>query len=126
VLVTAADLQATLGTSFKVTDSGDNGDARVCQYESTKEKYIVSLYTNNKEQSEFQAESSKAASEGHYAAFSVGGAPAYKLVFMGRLVVWKNRITITVDIGDVSFTSTPEALDAAREKLASIALARMH
>jgi hypothetical protein len=126
LLVTAADLQATLSTSFKAPDSSDNGDARICQYESTREKYIVSLYTNNKEAVEFQAESAKAASEGHYAPFSIGGAPAYKLAFMGRLVVWKNRVSITVDIGDVSMTSTPEALEAAREKLAALALSRMH
>jgi hypothetical protein len=42
VLVTNADLQATLGTSFKAPDSTDNGDARICEYESTREKYIVS------------------------------------------------------------------------------------
>jgi hypothetical protein len=107
-------------------DSTDNGDARVCQYESQGQKYIVGVYTNNTEQSEFQTDSAKAAAEGHYAPLSVVAAPAYKFKYMRRLVVWKSRISITIDLGDTTFNSTPEALDTAREQIAAIALSRAH
>jgi hypothetical protein len=42
-----------------------------------------------------------------------------------RLVVWKNKTAITIGILDITNATRDELLEAAREKLANIALARI-
>jgi hypothetical protein len=53
-------------------------------------------------------------------------ALAFSFIGEGRLVVWKNKISVTVGIQEVTATKSDDVLEAAREKLANIALSRMN
>ena len=123
-LVTMADLQTAFGAAFTVTDRSDDGEARICQYESQVQRYVVSVYTNKKDRAEFDADAKKAATPGAAPIHSVT-SPAYAIDTFARLVAWKGGITVTVDASDVTAGMTPEQLAAVRVKLVNIALSRV-
>jgi hypothetical protein len=129
VLVTTADLQATLGIALKLSAQDDNGESRKCEYQDTGQNWLVQIYTGNSERSEFQNDSKRASSRnatwGKASVINNITAPAYRGVGEGRLIVWKNNIAVTVGIQEITFTKGDDVLQGAREKLANIALSRM-
>jgi hypothetical protein len=101
-LVTVADLRAALGVTFTNAHGSENVDIRDCEYDN--DKLLVRLYTSHQELSEFQADNKegikKNATWGKSVRINSVTAPAYPVVGEGRLVVWKNKITVTVGILD--------------------------
>jgi hypothetical protein len=122
-LVTLADLQATFGTVFKTTAHEDDSESRICQYESQVQHFVVSIYTNRQERQEFDANAKSAQTTPAQAQGLM--APGYSIPTFARLIVWKNQIAITVDASDITGEMTAEQLQAARVKLANIALRRV-
>lgn len=128
LLVTLADLRAVLGVSFPRPNIASDSDSRMCSYES--DKFLVSVFTGNEELTDFQKDSNdqkqKHDSWGKNIKVTTVAAPYYQNVGEGRLIVWKNKIRLTVGVQDVTVTMSEEALEAAREKLINMALSRIN
>jgi hypothetical protein len=129
VLVTSADVRATLGIAFTLTARDDNVDSHKCEFQDAGQHWLVEVYTDNKERSEFEADGKEAsrrnATWGKSPMIHTIAAPAYPFVEEGRLIVWKNKIAVTVGIQEITSTKSDDVLEAAREKLANIALSRI-
>jgi hypothetical protein len=128
VLVTAADLRTVLGVTFPRPTVASDVDSRTCSYE--KDKFLISVYTGNEDLTDFQKDSNEAKkrndSWGKTIKVSNVSVPYYQSIGEGRLIVWKNKTRFTVGVQDVTFSTSDEALEAAREKLINIGLSRIN
>jgi hypothetical protein len=125
VLVTAADLRTVLGVTFPQPNVASDVDSRMCSYQN--DKFLISVFTGNEELTEFQKDSNEKRNDSWGKTIKVSNvsAPYYQNIGEGRLIVWKNKTRFTVGVQDVTFTTSDEALEAAREKLINIGLSRI-
>jgi hypothetical protein len=130
VLVSSADVQAVLGKIVNHVVSDDDGESRKCEYSTADKNLLIHVFTGKKELSEFQADSKGAAERdaglGDRVIVKGIAVPAYPNMGEGRLVVWKNKIAVTIEILDTASVNGPETVEPAREKLANIAVSRMN
>lgn len=129
-LVTPTDLQAALGKAFTVSGDVDDGETRTCHFDTNVQILHVDVFTANRTAAEFQAEAKKTmlnnATSGDKAPLiTASSLPVYTDVLNGRLVVWKNNVSLFIEITEYNSGLSDAQLKSARVKLANIGLARM-